>query len=243
MNRFFVDSPLENDRFLVDGDNFKHINNVLRMQVGEKIELCQFGACYLCEIESINKRDLIVKVLEKYEHTNELKSKIRIFQGLPKKDKMELVITKCIELGVDEIFPVDMDRSIVKYDNKKKKNKMARWSKLALSASMQSKRDKIVSVNEPKTLKNYENALKNCDCLIVLYENDSEYDSFKTFLSSIEKYDTINVVIGPEGGISDDEIDYLISIGAKTMSLGRRILRTETAGLAFMSCASVFLED
>ncbi len=243
MNRFFIDTPLENDRFLIGGENFKHINNVLRMQVGEKVEVCQFGACYVCEIEIINKKDLLAKVVEKYEHTNELKSKVRIFQGLPKKDKMELVITKCIELGVDEIFPVDMDRSIVKYDSKKKKNKMARWSKLALSASMQSKRDKVVKVGEPKSLKAYEKELRDCNTLIVLYENDSNYDSFKTFLSSIKKYGTINVVIGPEGGVSDDEIDYLVSIGARTMSLGRRILRTETAGLAFMSCASVFLED
>ncbi len=243
MNRFFVDYPLVSDSFFIDGDNFKHINNVLRMQIGEKIEICQFGACYLCEIDSINKKDLTAKVVKKYEHTNELKAKIRIFQGLPKKDKMELVITKCIELGVDEIFPVHMDRSIVKYDNKKKKNKITRWLKLALSASMQSKRDKVVSIGDIKTLKAYENELKDCDKLIVLYENDSQYGSLKTFLSSIEKYDTINVVIGPEGGISEAEIEYLLSIGASTMSLGRRILRTETAGLAFMSCASVFLED
>ncbi len=243
MNRFFIDDTADENRFVITGDNYKHIKNVLRIQVGESIEICNFGACYVCVIESIDASKIVAKIEEKYENTNELNCKINLFQGLPKKDKMELVITKCIELGVNEIYPTMMERTIVKYDNKKVKNKMTRWSKIALSASMQSKRNKVVQVNEPKKLKDFEDVLKSADLTLVLYENDNDFGSFKTFLSTIQNYGTINVIVGPEGGISDDEIEYLLSIGAKTVSLGRRILRTETAGMAFLSCASVFLEE
>ncbi len=243
MNRFFSDEAFVDGEVVLSGENFKHINNVLRMRLGEKIEVFYQGEGFLCELVQIDKSSLTVKCLEKINASNELKTRINIFQGLPKKDKMELIIQKAVELGAASVFPVNMDRSIVKYDKKKTKNKMARWEKIAYSASEQSKRDVPVSVHEPNTLKALEAELKSADISLVLYENDEDFGSFKTFLQSIEKYDTINVIIGPEGGISEGELAYLKSIGARTMSLGRRTLRTETAGLAFLSCASVFLED
>ncbi len=243
MNRFFVDEKSENEIFSLSGDNLKHIKDVLKMREGELIEVCFNKECYICKIESVSKSEILASIQSKIKDSAELSTKINIFQGLPKKDKLELVIQKCTELGVNAIYPTDMERSIVKYDSKKIKNKMSRWQKIALSASMQSKREKIVEVHYPKSLKEFEEELKNCDLLLVLYEKNNDYTSFKSLLSIIKKYDTINVVIGPEGGISEEEIEYLYFIGAKTISLGRRILRTETAGLAFLSCASVFLEE
>ncbi len=243
MNRFFQDEASVDGSFHISGENHKHIKNVLRMKVGEQIELCVANKTYLCEIVEINKDEVIADIVDDSLASNELKTHINIFQGLPKKEKMELVIQKSVELGAYGIYPVLMDRCIVKYDAKKSKSKLDRWNKIALSASMQSKRDMIVPVYDIAKLSSYEEKFRTDALTIVLYEDEDNYTSLKSFLQEIGNYDTINVIIGAEGGISEDEIAYLKSLGAKTMSLGRRTLRTETAGLMFLSCAGAFLEE
>lgn len=219
-----------------------HIKNVLRCQKGEHIEICnsETSKNYLCEINKIEKEEIECNILENLRSNVETDIKVTIFQGLPKADKMEYIIQKCTELGTVEFIPVALKRCIVKLNGKDEAKKIERWQKIAEVASKQSGRDMIPNVKNVITINKLKEEIEKFDLFIVAYEEEKEV-TLKQILQAnkdkiLEKESSkIGVVIGPEGGIDKQEIDELKLCGAKIITLGSRILRTETAPIAITS--------
>lgn len=230
MPRFFVDKgAIKDDRIELGAENSQHIVTVLRGRVGDEITVCDGeGTDYNCTLIDVNKKQALAKILEAVENTNEPDLKITLFQGLPKNDKMELVIQKCVEIGVDRIVPVKTDFTVVKLDNKEDK-KVARWNKISESAAKQCGRGKIPVVEGIVSFKEAMNSLQSFDAVIIPYEKEKDR-GIKEFLSDF-KGKSIAVFIGPEGGFSDKEIQLALEKNVSSVTLGKRILRTETAGL------------
>ena len=201
---------------------------------------------YNCQIEEISKKEIICKILSKKESENESNIKIDIFQGLPKADKMELIIQKGTELGVNSFCPVSFKRSIVKLDEKDSLKKISRWQKIAEVAAKQSGRDMIPIIKNIGNVKNICQLFENYDIVLVAYEAENK-NSFKNALKSLEivnnKNIRIAVVIGPEGGIEEEEIELFKKAGAEIVTLGKRILRTETVCLAMTAIINYELES
>lgn len=239
MQKFFVEeNQIKNDKINIIGEDVKHISNVLRMQKGEQILIGNKEnlETYLTEIEQIEKEKVVVKIVEKLNTQTESNVEIDLYQGLPKADKMELIIQKTTEIGVSKIIPVDMSRCIVKLDEKDSKKKIERWQKVAEGAAKQSKRSKIPKIESKIKIKDIENIMSQYDIFIVAYEEENEV-TLKQELKKIkeqEKY-KIGVLVGPEGGITKEEIERLTSYNAKVVTLGKRILRTETAPIVLTS--------
>lgn len=242
MPKFFVNSENINDHTItLEGENAKHIGNVLRAKKGDIITVCDGeGRDYECEITEITKKEVIAKVIDIFTSDNEPSVKIILYQGLPKADKMELVIQKCIEIGVDRIVPVKTEHTVVKLDGKEDK-KIQRWNKIAEAAAKQCGRGKIPVVDNVMTFKEAISEALSLDSAIIPYEKEKE-NSLKTFAKGF-KGKSIGIFIGPEGGFSNDEIDFAISKGVKSVTLGKRILRTETAGLVTSVILLYELED
>lgn len=237
MQKFFVeDDQIENNKVTIIGEDVKHISNVLRMKQGETIQIGnkQKIESYIATIETIEKEKIIAKILEKNITNNESNIQIDLYQGLPKADKMEWIIQKTTEIGINKIIPVDMIRCVVKLDEKDTKKKVERWQKIAEGAAKQSKRDKIPIIENKIKLKDI--AINNYDCFIIAYEEETS-KTLKQLLNSIKNKEnyTIGILIGPEGGIDNNEIEELRKDGAVTVSLGKRILRTETAPIVMVS--------
>ena len=243
MYNFFVDESAKRDgRYFIDGSDFNHIKNVLRMNVGEQFLVSCGGVSNLCELEGFENDTVIVKILkENYQSTN-LPIKIHLFQGLPKSDKLELIIQKAVELGISEITPVSMKRCIVKMDDKKKKAKTGRWQSIAEAAAKQSKRTSIPTVNEVLSYKQMLSVAKNLDLLLVPYECAEGMTATKEALSQIKSGMSVGIIIGPEGGFEQKEIDEAVDIGGKVISLGSRILRTETAAITSVAMCMLYSE-
>lgn len=243
MYNFFVDETAKKDgRYFISGNDFNHIKNVLRMNVGEQFLVSCQDTSDLCEIETIEIDTVVVKILqENYQCTN-LPIKIHLFQGLPKSDKLELIIQKTVELGISEITPVAMKRSIVKIDDKKKKTKTGRWQSIAEAAAKQSKRTSIPTVNEVLSYKQMLSVAKNLDLLLVPYECAEGMTATKEALSQIKSGMSVGIIIGPEGGFEQKEIDEAVQIGGKVISLGSRILRTETAAITTTAICMLYSE-
>lgn len=239
MQKFFVEeNQIENDKINIIGEDVKHISNVLRMQKGEQVLIGSKEnlVTYLTEIEHIEKEKVIAKIIEKLDTQTESNVEIDLYQGLPKADKMELIIQKTTEIGVSKIIPVDMVRCIVKLDEKDAKKKIERWQKVAEGAAKQSKRSKIPEIKNKIKIKDLENIIGQYDAFIVAYEEENEV-TLKQELKNLkeqEKY-KIGILVGPEGGITKDEIERLTSYNAKIVTLGKRILRTETAPIVLTS--------
>ncbi len=242
MFNFFVDKEKEKDRYQIIGSDYNHIKNVLRMKEGEKLIVSNNGKSDLCEIEGFIDSEVLVKVIEENYNDTSLPVKIVLMQGLPKSDKMELIIQKTVELGVDKIIPVETSRSIVKIENKKKDGKTARWQAIAESAGKQSKRNYIPEISPILTFKEAIERAKEFDLFIVPYECKSGMTATKETLSKIKKDMTVGIFIGPEGGISEEEISKAESVGAKVISLGKRILRTETAAITAVAMIMLYAE-
>ncbi len=249
MYHFFVDKEQidEVDKTLViEGDDYNHIVNVLRMKTGEEISVSTRvydGKEYRYGIEEIEDGVVICKLRFIKEDDIELPSKIYLFQGLPKADKMELIIQKAVELGVYEVIPVSMKRCIVKLDDKKAKSKVQRWQGIAEAAAKQSKRSIIPNVHTPVS---YTEALKMADDMdvkLVPYELAKGMEDTRSIISGIEPGQSVAIFIGPEGGFDDAEIEKALSHGMKTITMGRRILRTETAGFTILAWLSYMLEQ
>ncbi len=238
MFRFFVDdSNLLDDKIYIESDDFHHAKNVLRLNIGESLELVGKDFLYLGNIEDINKDYLRVKVQTK--ETIEFEPPIiRLFQGLPKGDKFEYIIQKAVELGVDEIIPFESERTVVKYKEKSYVKKQVRYEKIIKGAAMQSKRYQIPKLFLPIKFNDIE---KSVDGLGLLAFEESN-KPLKKLLKDIDKVNSIDIVIGPEGGFSNQEVEYLISKGFDSISLGKRILRTETASLNLLSILRYELE-
>lgn len=245
MYHFFVKPEnITGNRIIIDGNDVNHIKNVLRMKPGEEIAVSNGvdGKEYRCGITKISD----VVECELYfvkEDGVELPSKIVLFQGFPKGDKMELIIQKAVELGVYEVVPVFMKRSIVKLDEKKAASRVVRYQAIAEAAAKQSKRAIVPTVHSCMTMKQAIQYAKDLDIVLVPYELAEDINATRKILSEIEPGKTIGFFIGPEGGIAEEEIASLEEISARQITLGRRILRTETAGLTLLSWLVYLLEE
>lgn len=243
MYNFFVTSENKKDNhYFITGDDYNHIKNVLRMTVGERFLVSCEDTSDLCEIESIENNTIIVKIVEKNYQSTNLPIKIHLFQGLPKSDKLELIIQKAVELGVATITPVSMKRSIVKIDDKKKKSKQERWQAIATAAAKQSKRTSIPEVCEVLTYKEFISKAQELDLLLVPYECAEGMAATKSALSGIRSGMNVGIIIGPEGGFEEKEIQEALSVGGKIISLGSRILRTETAAITALAMCMLYSE-
>ena len=244
MYQFFVeDAQIQENFVLIEGTDVNHIKNVLRMKPGERIRVSnQSGTDYFCTIAEVTDVFVWAEIVEKDEKGTELQNKIYLFQGLPKNDKMELIIQKAVELGVYEVIPVAMKNCVVKLDEKKAANKVKRWQGIAESAAKQSKRSLIPNVRMPMSFKEAAAFAQDLDVKLVPYENERGMRATKDVISSIETGQSIAVFIGPEGGFAPEEI-ALVKDDMKLISLGKRILRTETAGMTALSILVYELES
>lgn len=244
MNRFF--GKVENifsDHIIINGTDVNHIKNVLRLRIDDKISVTgadQYD--YLCAIREFTEEEVILSILEQREADRELPARIHLFQGLPKGDKMELIIQKCVELGVYQIIPVAMKRCVVKLDDKKASSKISRWQAISESAAKQSGRSQIPSVHSVMSFKEALAYGKDMDVCMVPYELARGMEATKEVLEQIRPGSSVAVFIGPEGGFDPGEIELAMEQGFMPVSLGRRILRTETAGMAVMSIIMYHME-
>ncbi len=243
MYNFFADETNKKDnRYFIVGTDFNHIKNVLRMSVGEQFLVSCNDSSDLCELEKIEADTVIAKIVKQsYQNTN-LPIQIHLFQGLPKSDKLELIIQKAVELGVTSVTPVCMKRSIVKIDNKKKKSKIERWQSIATAAAKQSKRTSVPQVCEIASFKEMLKIAENLDLFLVPYECAEGMHATKEALKQIKGGMSVGILIGPEGGFENAEIDSALDIGGKVVSLGQRILRCETAAITAISMCMLYSE-
>lgn len=247
MYRFFVQpEQLLASPVRISGEDYKHIHNVLRLKVKEHVYLCaEDDKEYECEIIDYDdeQKEVLLVIVDVFSNCRELSSEIVLFQGFPKGDKLELIIQKAVELGVSEIVPVMMKRCVVKLDEKKAEKKVERYNSIALSAAKQSKRGIIPRVSSVMDLKTACEYCKSFDTILVPYELANGMELSKSRIKEAAKTSKIAVFIGPEGGFDEKEIEQLEAIGGKRVSLGHRILRTETAGLVVLSLLMFQLES
>ncbi len=244
MFHFFV-SPenISEKTVTVIGNDVNHIKNVLRMKIGEKfIANDGNGASYCCEISKFSEDMIIASIVDGQLMSNELPVKLVLFQGLPKADKLELIIQKGVELGVSEIYPVEMSRCVVKLDEKKKKSKTARWQSISESAAKQSGRTVIPEIHEPVSFANALKIAESVDLLLVPYECADSMAALKDKISKVKESMTVGIFIGPEGGYEESEIEKAKAAGGEIVSLGKRILRTETASIAALAICMFNIE-
>jgi 16S rRNA (uracil1498-N3)-methyltransferase len=243
MYNFFVnEGSRSGDTFTVTGADCNHIKNVLRMHAGNEILISENGKSHLCIIEAISEACVTARITEENYRQTELPVKIYLFQGLPKSDKLELIIQKAVELGVHEIIPVEMHRSVVKLDEKKKESRRARWQAIAESAAKQSKRSNIPEVSEVLSYKQAMEKAAAMGLFLVPYENERGMEATKEALDGIKSGMKIGILIGPEGGFEEKEIEALLAVGAIPLSLGSRILRTETAAITAVGMCMLHIE-
>lgn len=239
MPKFFItESDISNNVVELNGENANHILNVLRLKIGDSIEVCDNNSSsaldYICKIIDIKDDSVIAEVVECLESISEPSIKIRLYQGLPKAEKMELIIQKGVELGVSSIVPISTERAIVKLTKGEKQDKkIARWNKISESASKQSKRSIIPEVERILTFKDaIQKAVSENTINIIPYELEKDF-TLKEFCKDLREDDnaiSIGVFIGPEGGFTENEINIAITNRVIPITLGKRILRTETAG-------------
>ncbi len=243
MYNFFVSSnQKQNDRYFITDGDFNHIKNVLRMAVGDTFLVSDNGVSSLCEIESFEGNTVIAKILEKNYYDTTLPIKIYLFQGLPKGDKMELIIQKCVELGVEGIIPVEMARCVVKLDEKKKKSKQQRWQSISESAAKQSKRNTIPEIYPVISYNQALEKAKELDVVLVPYESKNGMEDTKNALGQIKSGMSVGIFVGSEGGFEESEIEKALENGGNIISLGKRILRTETAAITATSMCMLYAE-
>ena len=246
MYHFFVTADQIGEKEIrIEGSDVNHIRNVLRMTPGEQISISDGsqGKEYRCEIALIEEDCVTAKIMWSQDADTELPSKFYLFQGLPKSDKMELIIQKAVELGAFSIIPVETKRCVVKLDAKKAAKKVARWQQIAESAAKQSKRMLIPEIHEVMTYKQALEFAKQLDVKLIPYELAKGMKETREILGEIKPGQSIGIFIGPEGGFEEEEVAKALEAGAHAITLGRRILRTETAGLAILSVLMFQLEN
>lgn len=249
MFHFFAESnqmSLEDKTLTITGSDYNHIANVLRMKVGEELSVSlrdsEDGKEYRYGIEEITEDTVVCRLRFIKEDGLELPSKVYLFQGLPKADKMELIIQKCVELGVYQVIPVSTKRSIVKLDEKKAESKIKRWQSISEAAAKQSKRRIIPEVSRPVTMKQAVEMVKEMDVRLIPYELAEGMDKTREIINSIEPGQSVAIFIGPEGGFDDKEIELCRENGIEPITLGKRILRTETAGFTVLAWLGFHLD-
>ncbi len=243
MFNFFVeDNSRSGNCYYIEGADFNHIKNVVRMHTGDRILVSEKGMSHLCEIVSLEGETCVAEIVEENYQNTDLPVEIHLFQALPKGDKMEFIIQKTVELGVDKIHPVEMKRCVVRLDDKKKKSKVQRWQSISESAAKQSKRCKIPEIGEVLTFRQTMEKAKEMDLFLVPYESERGMASTKEALAEIKAGMKIGIIIGPEGGFEDSEVDESVAVGGKIVSLGSRILRTETAAMTAVGMCMLYVE-
>lgn len=245
MPRFFVTrSQVQEDEIVIRGNDVNHIKNVLRMHPGDEISISDGqGMDYFCRIKTMEREEIGLSIENSWKSYVELPVHLYLFQGLPKSDKMELIIQKAVELGVYAIVPVRTNRVIVKLDEKKEEKKRARWQQIAESGAKQSGRG---IVPEVKPVMRFRDALayaSGLDGMIIPYEKAEGIKETRKIISGLKGKKSIGIFIGPEGGFDEKEVEEAIGAGASVVTLGRRILRTETAGLAMLSVLMFEFEE
>ena len=246
MNQFFVESSqIQDKKITITGKDVNHIKNVLRMKIGEEVSISNGvdGKEYRGIIKEFLEDEVICDLAFVKEDGVELPSKVYLYQGLPKADKMELIIQKAVELGVYEIIPVATKRAVVKLDEKKSKSKIARWQAISESAAKQSKRAIIPKVADVLSFKE---ALKDCQkakVKVIPYELAEGMEKTKEIINALEPGCDVAIFIGPEGGFEETEIKAAMDANITPITLGKRILRTETAGFTILSWIMYQLES
>lgn len=241
-NFFAKENADENGRFYISGSDHNHIKNVLRMKQGDEFLVSFEGKSHLCTLEAIEAEESTAKIIQENYQSTELPVHIHLFQGLPKADKMELIIQKCTELGVSEITPVEMRNCVVKLEEKKKKSKTERWQAIAESAAKQSKRNLVPTVNTPLSFAKVIAKADEFDLFLVPYESEDGMRGTKKALSEIKNGTKIAILIGPEGGFDEKEIEKCTAENMYIISLGKRILRTETAAITSVGMCMLYSE-
>lgn len=245
MYQFFVESNQICGKIIyITGNDVNHIKNVLRMKPGEEIAVSNGvdGKEYRCGITSIEEDRVVCELCFVKEDGMELPSKVYLFQGLPKADKMELIIQKAVELGVYEIIPVATKRCVVKLEDKKAGAKIARWQGIAEAAAKQSKRRIVPKVSNVMSFKEAIAKASSMDVKLIPYELAEGMDHTKSLINNLKPGQDIAVFIGPEGGFEEAEIHLALAAGIEPVTLGKRILRTETAGFTVMAWIMYQLE-
>ncbi|MBR6770243.1 MAG: 16S rRNA (uracil(1498)-N(3))-methyltransferase [Lachnospiraceae bacterium] len=246
MYHFFVEpSQIQGSEIIIRGNDVRHIKNVLRMKVGEELSVSNGmdGKEYRCGIEEWREDSILCRLHFIREDGVELPSKVYLFQGLPKGDKMELVIQKAVELGVYEVIPLAAKRSVVKLDAKKEKAKLVRWQGVAEAAAKQSRRSVIPQVRGMMNLKEAVEYAAQMEIRLIPYELAQGMGKTKQLISSLQPGQSVAIFIGPEGGFEEAEIEEARAGGILPVTLGKRILRTETAGLTILSWIMYQLEE
>ena len=245
MDRFFVDKKnidLENKVCKITGDDVKHIYKVLRCKTGDELEICdKENTEYIGKIFSIDKNEVLLDIIKEVDIKRESDLKVRLYQGLPKSTKMEIILQKLTEIGVDEIVLVQTKRSVAKIEDKKEDKKLERWERIIYEASKQSKRGKIPKLRGILSFKEALEDIENNNLNIACYENEKT-NSIKNSIKGVN-IDSIGIFIGPEGGFDEEEIKLMEKNDVKSVSLGNRILRTETASVVASSIVLYELSD
>lgn len=246
MLHLFADpSDVQNELLTITGPEVNHIRNVMRLKPGEEISVSigGDGKEYRYGIESYTEDSVLCRLRFVKDKEVELPVKVLLFQGLPKADKMDLIVQKAVELGAAEIIPVSMERCVVKLDAGKAAKKTARWQTIAESAASQSRRSIIPRVLAPMSMREaVEYAKAQTEVRVIPYELQEDDGSVKQYLESLKEGQSVSIFIGPEGGFTPAEVELAKEAGIRPISLGRRILRTETAGLAILSWLIYILE-
>lgn len=242
MHHFFITpSQIQDGIIQADGADVNHIRNVLRMKQGEQAVFSDgTGMQYLSALESLDP--VRFRILDLFKEGRELPSRICLFQGIPKGDKMELVIQKATELGASDIFPVSTFRTVVKLDAKKAEKKTARWNEIAKASAKQCGRSRIPHVHGVQSFEEALSCAGELDVLLIPYERAEGMEDTRRAVEKILPGQSVGIFIGPEGGFEESEVEQAVSQGACAVTLGKRILRTETAGLVILSILLYHLE-
>lgn len=245
MYHFFVTpAQIEEGYAVITGQDVNHIRNVLRMKPGEKVGIRDgISRSYICELEELGTEEVRARILSEETDSSELPARIYLFQGLPKGDKMELIIQKAVELGAYQIIPVATRRAVVKLDKKKEESKLKRWNAIAESAAKQSGRMLVPEVAGVMTLSEALSMSREFEMNLIPYELEEGMAKTREILNQIKPGMRVGVYIGPEGGFDVEEVEQAKACGVHPVTLGRRILRTETAGLTALSILMFQLEQ
>ncbi len=246
MNRFFVDDPgaFSDRSVVITGEDVNHVKNVLRLKENDELIVSDGrGRDYHCRISGITNEEVVADICDICDNFSELSTEITLFQGFPKGDKMELIIQKTVELGVTRIVPVMTKRTVVKLDDKKAKKKTERYNMIAESAAKQSGRGMIPEVTMPVSFAEAVSMAEKLDMNIIPYEEAEGVEYSRNIIKSIKGKKSLGIFIGPEGGFAREEVEKALDAGASAITLGHRILRTETAGMAVISIIMFGLEE
>lgn len=245
MHRFFINEVVSNNQNQIvidDKNDVNHISHSLRVKIEEKLEICDLDEKeYIVKVKIIETDKIICEIIKSYLINRESNINIDLYQGLAKGSKMDTIIQKSVELGVNAIVPMITKRAIVKLDKKSELKKIERWQKISDEAAKQSKRSHIPEIRNVFNIKNIKNIIDKYDLMIILYELESTMKLKKIIIEN--KYKNIAIFIGPEGGFEEEEVRLAVELGVFSITLGKRILRTETAGIACISILQYELGD